>query len=113
MRLKIKSFGESTEGIELSGNPKSREPEHVRISFPGGDVEVVRATDGENPDYWVHLRINHPDRDGWDKDEIMASVCDARLDQTDKHSSDSDLGDFNRKEIYHIAMRVKPDWKKK
>jgi hypothetical protein len=111
MRLKITKFGQSAEGIELSGNPKSCEPPHVRIAFPGGDVEVVRATDGPKPDYWVHIRINHHDDGKSDPSETTyAQLVDARLDQIDKHSADSDLGDFNRPELYHVAIRVKPEW---
>lgn len=110
MRLKIEKFGTSAEGIRLLGSTKRPEPDHVRVMFPGGELEIVRATDGEKPDYWVHLRINTPERDGWDENEIMAKVCDARLDQIDKHASESNVGDFNRPELYHVAIRVKPQW---
>jgi hypothetical protein len=111
MRLRIKAFGESAEGIELSGNPKSGEPPHVRISFPGGDVEVVRATDGANPDYWVHVRINRPEA-GMDVpgETMHAQLVDARLDQHGKHSAESNLGDFKSPSLYHVALRVKPTW---
>lgn len=112
MRLKITKFGESAEGIALTGNPKSCEPDHVRISFPGGDVEVVRATDGAQPDYWVHVRINHKDHPMFVQDEDLQGVlCDARLDQIDKSAKEAKLGDFNRPELYHLAVRVKPQWK--
>lgn len=112
MRLKVTSFGESAEGIALSGNPKSGEPAHVRITFPGGDVEVVRATDGAHPDYWVHVRINHSEHGMFVPGEDMAGqLCDARLDQLDKSASESNLGDFSRPQLYHVALRVKPDWK--
>lgn len=111
MRLKITRFGESAEGIQLTGNPKYCEPDHVRVAFPGGDLEIVRATDGEKPDYWVHVRINTPKDGMYIKGETMtARVFDARLDQHDKHSSDSNIGDFNSPELYHVAIRVKPDW---
>lgn len=111
MRLKITSFGQSTEGIQLTGNPKSCEPPHVRIAFPGGDVEVVRAADGPDCDYWVHVRVNKEGHGMFTPGEdIPASITDARLDQTDKSSSDSNLGDFNRPELYHLAVRVRPQW---
>jgi hypothetical protein len=108
--LKIEHFGQSAQGIRLLGNTRNPEPDHVRIVFPGGEVEVVRATDGKSPDYWVHLNLNHPHRDGWNEDQTMATVCDARLDQTDKHASESNLGDFERPELYHVAIRVRPQW---
>lgn len=112
MRLKITKFGESAEGIALSGNPKSCEPAHVRISFPGGDVEVVRATDGEKPDYWVHVRVNKTGHGMFvPGEDTAASITDARLDQLDKSASDANLGDFNRPELYHLAVRVKPEWR--
>jgi hypothetical protein len=113
MRLKITSFGQSAEGIELTGNPKSCEPVHVRISFPGGDVEVVRAVDGDNPDYWVHVRVNHPDGAMVALDDLMAQMSDARIDRTDKHSADVDVGEFGHPNVNHIAFRVKPHWPKK
>jgi len=108
--LKLTKFGESAEGIQLTGDPKSCEPAHVRIAFPGGDVEIVRATDGANPDYWVHVRVNTP-KDGMNTDDVLkASICAARLDQHGKNSSESDLGDFESPDLYHVALRVKPDW---
>lgn len=108
MRLKITRFGESAEGIQLTGDPKSCEPAHCRIAFPGGDVEVCRATDGDaNCDYWIHLRVNNKDASMFvPGEDIEAQIIDARLDQTDKHASDSNLGDFGRKELYHVALRV-------
>jgi len=113
MKLNITRFGESAHGIQLTGDPKSCEPDHVRIAFPGGDVEVVRATDGAKPDYWVHLRINTPEAGLFVPGETMeAKIVDARLDQHDKSSSDSDLGDFKSPALYHVAMRVKPQWDK-
>jgi hypothetical protein len=112
MRLKIVRFGESAEGIQLSGNPKSCEPDHVRIAFPGGDLEVVRAKDGKDPDYWVHIRINHP-LDGMDVpgETLHGKLCDARLDIHGKDTRAADLGDMNHADLYHLAIRVKPNWK--
>lgn len=34
------------------------------------------------------------------------AIKDARLDQTDKHASESNLGDFERPELYHLAVRI-------
>lgn len=104
MRLKITSFGESAEGIRLSGNPKSNEPAHCRIEFPGGDVEVVRAVDGDNADYWVHLRVNRP-QDGSlvDGEDDLAKIIDARIDIRGEYAK---AVEFKHPETYHIAMRV-------
>lgn len=111
MRLRITKFGESAEGIQLTGDPKSCEPDHVRIAFPGGDVEVVRASDGLEPDYWVHIRVN---RDGCamvSEDDMKAGLCDARLDIVGKDVSKTNTGDFSNPELYHLAVRVRPEWK--
>lgn len=112
MRLKITSFGQSAEGIQLTGNPKSCEPDHVRIAFPGGDVEIVRATDGTRPDYWVHVRITTP-KDGMysEGEGITARISDARLDIRGKSAAEVDCGEFSNPDLYHVALRVKPDWK--
>lgn len=113
MRLKTTRFGESAEGIELSGNPESCEPDHVRITFPGGDVEVVRATDGANPDYWVHVRINHREDGMFVPGETMpGALCDARLDIHGKDIANTEHGDFEHPGLYHLAVRVKPAWSK-
>lgn len=111
MRLKITKFGESAEGIQLTGNPKSCEPDHVRIAFPGGDLEIVRATDGANPDYWVHVRINHP-KDGMDipGETMHGKLCAARLDIHGIGVREAKIGDFNNPGLYHVAIRVKPAW---
>jgi hypothetical protein len=116
MRLKVTSFGQSAEGIALTGNPKSGEPDHVRITFPGGTVEVVRATDGKNPDYWVHVLVNHP-KDGMDvPGEVRhGALKDARLDlhDTGTGSSAGKVGDFKNPNLYHLAMRIQPNWNEK
>lgn len=110
-RLKIQSLGTDCEGIVLRGSDKHPEPDHVRIMFPGGDLEIVRATDGDKPDYWVHVRINHPDHGANVPGETMhAKLVDARLDQLGKSASESNLGDFENPNLYHVAIRVKPSW---
>lgn len=105
--LKIESFGEDAAGITIKGDPRSPEPSHVRINFPGGHVEVTRAQDN-NPEtpYWVHVYVNHPGSTNYLAFEPAAQIVDARLDQTDKQATDADLGDFKRPELYHLAVRV-------
>lgn len=111
MRLKVVSFGQSAEGIALRGDPKSPEPDHVRITFPGGDVEVTRASEGDSKtDYWVHIRVNKQGCGMFCPGEDQAaSIIDARLDQTDKDSMGAKLGDFNRAELYQLAVRIHRD----
>ncbi len=96
--------------VEITGNRKNNEPAHVRISFPGGDVEVVRAKDGDDADYWVHLRVNRPSDGGNIPGETdLARVIDARIDarNTGNGSSHQDAKVFENPEIYHVALRVK------
>jgi hypothetical protein len=114
MKLKITNFGDSAQGIELSGDPKSCEPDHVRIAFPGGWVEVVRASDGKDPDYWVHIGVNHI-KNGLNVpgETFNGNLADARLDIHGKHSHGIDTGEFKNPNLYHLAVRVKPDWKNK
>jgi hypothetical protein len=102
--LKIKRMGEKVLGVELEGNPNKPEPEHFRVCFPGGDIEVVRTTVN---DYWVHVRVNHEDHGSFCKGEdIPGQIVDARLDLTNKHASEVNLGDFNDPQLYHVAFRV-------
>jgi len=106
--MKLERNGTESARVVITGDPRNREPEHVRVDFPGGQVEVVRARDGTDADYWVHLRVygeNHPDR--WPGDGLEAArVTDARLDIVGKHASDSDIGDFENPNLYHMAVRV-------
>lgn len=109
---KVEKFGEKHLGLVITGNPKNCEVEMYSIRFPGGEVNVTRAVDGDpETDYWVHVSCNNPGTsyytpyDG-DIGEVPSRFVDARLDQTDKHASESNLGDFERPELYHVALRV-------
>jgi len=103
--LKLKSMGDNVIGVELEGNPKKPEPIHFRVMFPGGDIDIVRTSD--NQDYWIHLRVDHPD-DGESPDrKVMdARIVGARLDCRDKAAVDTDVGDFNNPSLYHLAVRI-------
>lgn len=96
--------------VKISGRVRACEPAHVRIAFPGGDVEVVRAKDGEDADYWVHVRVERPHAGDYIKGETdTARVIDARIDahNTGNGSSYQDAEKFKNPEIYHVAIRVK------
>ena len=60
--LKIQSFGSHVLGVQLEGNPRKPEPDEFRVMFPGGDVSVVRCTDGS---YWAHIRVDHVNHQGF------------------------------------------------
>ncbi len=101
-------MGDKVMGVRIMGDKRAPEVEAFRIAFPWGDVEVIRATDGvPDPDYWVHVRVNREGQGHFVPGEDTAGVIrDARLDQTDRHASDANVGDFERPELYHLAVRV-------
>lgn len=102
--LKIKAMGDNVLGVELEGNQNRPEPIHFRVCFPGGDVDIVRTTDD---DYWVHVRVNHEDHGMFNPGEdIPARIIDARLDLTNEHTANVNVGDFNNPNLYHLAIRV-------
>lgn len=43
--------------IHIKGDKRDPEPTMATIQFPGGHVEVSRASDGS---YWVHFGVDHP-----------------------------------------------------
>ncbi len=106
--IKLERFGSDVVGIKITGNVKRCEPECVRVDFPGGQVDVTRARDGEDADYWIHVRVyNADDPNRFPGDGLEpAKLTDARLDIYGKHASDSDLGDFADPKLYHLAVRV-------
>ena len=95
-------MGDNVLGVRLEGNPRKPEPDYFRVTFPGGDVDITRTTDNE---YWIHVRVNRP-ADGDSPDREMARFVDARLDIQGKHATESDLGDFDHPDLYHVAVRV-------
>jgi hypothetical protein len=109
MKLELPA-GSNVAIVRITGERKSCEPAHVRIVFPGGDVEVVRAKDGEDADYWVHLRVNRPNDGHFIPEETDAArVIDARIDanETGTGSSLLEAKLFKNPNIYHVALRVK------
>ena len=56
--LKLKHFGTNAQGIEITGDKKNQEPEHVIIKLPNGEIEIARTSDNN---YWVHVskKRNH------------------------------------------------------
>jgi hypothetical protein len=103
-RLSVENFGTEVQGIRLYGDPRIRpEPETVRVCFPGGDVDIVRTSDGE---YWVHVRVDSEQDVREESAEYVGQVVDARLDIRGKHTQDADVGDLGHPWLYHLAVRV-------
>lgn len=104
---KIERDGSDAARVTITGNPRNLEPTHVRIVFPGGEVEVTRASDGEGADYWCHVKINHPkDSDVLLGEAERAHVTDARIDLKNKSVDWRDAGELRNPELYHLAVRV-------
>jgi hypothetical protein len=101
--LKIKSYGDAVLGVELEGNPKKPEPDHFRVYFPGGDVDITRTTDNE---YWIHVHVNCKESTSYNPMEPTGFIKDARLDITDISASEANIGDFDNPNLYHLAFRV-------
>lgn len=102
--LKIKRFGSHVLGVTLEGNSKNPEPEEFRVEFPGGDISVVRRTDGS---YWAHIRVDKPGAGMFNPDtDTPASIVEARLDILGEHTSQVNVGDFNNPKLYHLAVRI-------
>ncbi|AHF89537.1 DNA methyltransferase [Opitutaceae bacterium TAV5] len=60
----VRPSGSDVAIVEITGGRKNSEPASVRIVFPGGHVEVTRATDEDRPAYWVHTYVNRPESVG-------------------------------------------------
>ena len=103
-RLTVRSFGEKAQGVELNGDSRDPEPEHFRVAFPGGDVDVVRCGDGS---YWIHVRVERPGRD--DGEGHYGRVLAGRVDVEGRHTSDLDPGLLADPGLYHLAVRVGVD----
>jgi len=99
--------------VTITGNPKSCEPAHVRINFPGGSVEVTRAVDGKDADYWVHLFVDRKGSGHYIEGETeTARIINARIDANETGTGSSKVeGElmFKNSNIYHVALRVKKD----
>lgn len=104
---KIAWDGEQAAVVEITGNPRNQEPTHMRIRFPGGEVDVTRVTDGPDADYWVHVRVNHPKDDDVKLEGVEAArLTDGRIDVKGKHASECDAGDLENPDMYHLAVRI-------
>lgn len=101
--LAIKAMGENVMGVHLEGNKQKPEPIHFRVSFPGGDVDVVRTTDNQ---YWIHVHVNNKEASSYTPFEDEGRIVDARLDLADRSVNETNVGDFNSPALYHLAVRI-------
>jgi hypothetical protein len=101
-KVKVRDFGTDVQGIELKADPKHPEPEYFRVKIPGGDIDIVRTSDNS---FWVHVRVNRPEN-SIDTEAPNGRIVDARLDINGKHTSETNVGDFENPDLYHLAVRV-------
>ena len=102
--LKVKKMGDKVMGVALEGNPSKPEPIYFRITLPSGDVDIVRCQDNS---YWVHVRVNHKDKDIGSVDANQyGEFIDGRIDLTDRHASECNQGDFGHPKMYHMAVKI-------
>ena len=96
--LKIRNLGTNVQGVRLFGDPKK--PEHAAfvVSFPGGNVEISRHSDGS---YWVHAYANSP------QDELHSDGLDqvGRIIERRAVSYRPETQQLP----YHLAVRIGKD----
>lgn len=107
-RFQLQSNGSDHALLLITGNPKNCEPSHVSVRFPGGEVTIVRATDGADADYWCHFtRFRESDcTEGVER--IPGKLVDARIDNENKATTECSTGDFSDPATYHVAVRIGP-----
>lgn len=105
-RFQLQHNGTDHAVLHITGNPKNCEPAHVSVRFPGGEVTVVRATNGEDADYWIHLQRFREDDCTEVESRKPGVMKAARIDNENKHTSECSTGDFGDAGTYHIAVRI-------
>lgn len=103
--LRIKPMGDNVLGVKLEGDKSKPEPIHFRVCFPGGDVDIVRTSDNQ---YWVHVHVDK-EADLHGPHETTGKIVDARLDIRGKHANETDCGDFNNPDLYHLAVKIETE----
>lgn len=87
--------------VLIDGDRRRPEPSTAVIRFPGGHVEVSRASDGS---YWVHVgrntRINDPDAD------VLGEIVESRIDHTYEARERGIPPMPAAEHIEHLAMRI-------
>ncbi len=77
--------------IIFKGNPKSPEPSLGVIKFPGGHVEVSRASDDT---YWAHISVDE-----------QSYIKGSRIDYT--YGENADIPKINNEQrVRKIAVRI-------
>jgi hypothetical protein len=89
--------------IVIRGDRGDPEPAYAIIKFPGGHVEVTRASNGGG--YWAHLSINPPRR-AIPGDDPAGMVTESRVDFHER-SARRDIPELTAAaELEHVALRI-------
>ena len=107
-RFKVVSNGSDHEMVTITGDPKRCEPSHFTVKFPGGHVNITRANNGSNAEYWVHFHANRENDLVEDSDMQIGKIVKARIDGHDKPTSEYSVGDIGDPSVYHLAVRIQP-----
>lgn len=105
-RFELQRNGSDHALLIITGGVNNREPAHVSVRFPGGEVTIVRATDGAGADYWCHFTRFRLDDCTEGVARIPGRLIDARMDNENKPTSECSVGDFGDPGTYHIAVRI-------
>ncbi len=101
--LAVERDGEKAQRVVLKGNPKQPEPEHFRVTLPGGDVDIARCDDGS---YWVHVRVDRPGAPDDDHERTYGRILGGRIDVHGKHTVDVNPGALADPGLYHLAVHL-------
>ena len=101
--LRVTSAGEKAQQVELRGDPRHPEPDHFRVVFPGGDVDLARCDDGS---YWIHIRVDRPGDGSDDGEGPHGVILGGRIDVHGRHTTEIDPGLLADPGLYHLAVRV-------
>ena len=105
-RFELQKNGSDHAILVITGNPKNCEPAHVSVRFPGGEITIVRASEGLDADYWAHFTRFRPDDCTEGVNRIAGRLVDARIDNENKATSECSVGDFGDPGTYHVAIRI-------
>lgn len=93
--LKIVPMGNNVLGVRLEGDARKPEPDHFRVCFPGGEVDIVRCADGS---FWAHTVVNHDGMRGHDVFKRAGRFVAGRVDDKD--------GVIDLPNCNHVALRI-------
>lgn len=88
--------------LVIAGDRRNPEPSHAIVKFPGGFVEVARASDGS---YWIHA---HRHTDGCEETgEQQGVITGSRLDWSPEFAAERSIPNLPaHEEIRGMSIRI-------